>query len=213
MNKLNPIEWSTVLARLPLIAILRGVQPEQVCGVGDALQRAGFLCVEVPLNSPRALSSIKLLRDRFPGGLLVGAGTVLTVAELQSVADAGAQFMVAPNVDRDVLRAARDRGLVAVPGFFTASEAFAALAAGANGLKLFPAEAATPAVVKALRAVLPREIPIFPVGGISPQSLRPYLEAGATGFGIGSALYRVDATPDEVYARASAFVAAWNTAH
>lgn len=174
---------------LPLIAILRGLTPEEAPAIGDALAGAGFGLLEVPLNSPRPLESIALLRTRCPAAL-VGAGTVLDAQQVREVHAAGGQLVVAPNFDAAVVREAVRLGMLALPGVFTPTEAFAALAAGAHGLKLFPAEAASPAVVKALLAVLPAGTPVMPVGGITPESMAAWRQAGAAGFGIGSALYR-----------------------
>lgn len=195
-------------AECPLVAILRGVQPEEVEDIGAALIEAGVRIIEVPLNSPAPLASLVRLTARFGEEALIGAGTVIDVADVGRVADAGGRLIVAPNTDPRVIRAARAAGLVAAPGYFTPSEAFAAIEAGANALKLFPAEAAPPAVVKAQRAVLPREVPLIVVGGITPERTADYLTAGADGFGLGSALYSPGLTAAEVAARARAFVAA-----
>jgi 2-dehydro-3-deoxyphosphogalactonate aldolase len=203
------VEWADVIRTRPLVAILRGIRPEDAAAIGDALADAGFLCLEVPLNSPRPLETIAALRARFDGRLLVGAGTVLNPAEVGAVAAAGGQLIISPNTDTAVIAAAKQAGLVSVPGFFTPSEAFAALAAGADALKLFPAETAGPATLKAIRAVLPPGVPVLPVGGIEPDAMAAWRAAGASGFGIGSALYRPGAGADEVAARAKAFVAAF----
>lgn len=201
--------WARLIAERPLIAILRGITPQEAAPVGEALAEAGFLCVEVPLNSPRPLETIEALRARFDGRLLVGAGTVLRPGEVEAVAAAGGQIIISPNADAAVIAAAKRAGLISLPGFFTPSEAFAALAAGADALKLFPAETAGPATLKAIRAVLPAEALVFPVGGIEPGSMAAWRTAGAGGFGIGSALYRPGATAEEVGTRARAFVEAF----
>lgn len=201
--------WAAVIETRPLVAILRGIRPDEAAAVGDALADAGFLCVEVPLNSPRPLETIAALRARFEGRLLVGAGTVLKAAEVAEVSAAGGQLIISPNTDVAVIAAAKAAGLVSVPGFFTPSEAFAALAAGADALKLFPAETAGPATLKAIRAVLPASVPVLPVGGIEPGSMAAWRAAGAAGFGIGSALYRPGLSADEVGLRARAFVGAF----
>jgi 2-dehydro-3-deoxyphosphogalactonate aldolase len=196
------------LARCPLIAILRGVTPGEAEAVGDALAQAGIAIIEVPLNSPDPLRSIEALARRLGDKLLVGAGTVLSVADVRSVREAGGRIIVSPNTDVEVITASADAGLVSAPGYFTPSEGFAALKAGAHALKLFPAEAASPAVVKAQRAVLPKRVPLLVVGGVTPQSMQPWLDAGANGFGIGSGIYKPGDTPAEAGAKARAFIAA-----
>lgn len=200
--------FSRRFAQCPLVAILRGVTPDEVEGIGAALIEAGVQIIEVPLNSPDPLASIARLARRFGDEALIGAGTVIDPADVVRVADAGGRLIVAPNTDPQVIRATCSAGLVAAPGYFTPSEAFAALAAGAHALKLFPAEAASPAVVKAQRAVLPAEVPLIVVGGITPEKVAAYLAAGADGFGLGSALYAPGLAADDVAERARAFVAA-----
>ena len=187
---MQPITWQRVLAEMPLIAILRGVKPDEVVEIAEALSVAGFLCVEVPLNSPDPLASITRLRDRCAGRLFIGAGTVLTTIAVKSAYDAGAQFIVSPNANPEVIRATKACGLVSLPGIVTATEAFSALEAGADALKLFPGEAAPPPVLRALKTVLPANVSIFPVGGITPDAIAPFVDAGAAGFGIGSAVYK-----------------------
>jgi 2-dehydro-3-deoxyphosphogalactonate aldolase len=205
------LRWAELLAGLPLIAILRGVRPEEATDIGHALLDAGFGCVEVPLNSPGPLVSIERLSGALGDQMLIGAGTVLTVQDVAAAAGAGARLIVSPNTDLAVIAAAKAAGLVSVPAFLTPSEAFAALAAGADGLKLFPAEAAPPKVLKAMKAVLPPDAPVFPVGGIDPETMQAYRATGAAGFGIGGALYRPGDTPERVHANAKAFVAAWRS--
>jgi 2-dehydro-3-deoxyphosphogalactonate aldolase len=202
--------WERVLSNLPLIAILRGVEPREAVDVAEALSLAGFLCVEVPLNSPHALESISALRRRFDGQLLIGAGTVITESEVAAIHQAGAQIAVSPNTNPGVIAAAKGLGLICVPGFTTPTEALAAIAAGADALKLFPAESASPRVVRALKAVLPASLPIFPVGGITIANMAAYIAAGAAGFGIGSAIYAPGASADLVRHRAAMFVKAWS---
>jgi len=201
--------WTEALKSLPLIAILRGLKPDEAVDVGEALIAAGFCCLEVPLNSPSPLDSIARLRAALGDRAIVGAGTVLTPGHVDEVAGAGGQIVVSPNTDPSVIRATKAAGLISLPGFFTASEAFAALAAGADGLKLFPAEAAGPSVIKALKAVLPMGSDVFAVGGIEPATMSAYRAAGAAGFGIGSSLYAPGRTAEDVQARARAFVEAW----
>jgi 2-dehydro-3-deoxyphosphogalactonate aldolase len=198
-------EW---LTRCPLIAILRGVKPEEAIAIGAALERQGIAIVEVPLNSPRPLESIALLAREFGERLLIGAGTVMSVAQVAEIAAAGGKLIVTPHADAAIVRAAKESGLLAIPGFFTPAEAFAMLAAGADALKLFPSEAASPAVLRALRAVLPGGTAVLPVGGIDASNMAAWRAAGAAGFGIGSAIYKPGDSPETVGAKAHALVAA-----
>jgi 2-dehydro-3-deoxyphosphogalactonate aldolase len=184
------MELTAWLTRCALVAILRGVRPAEVDGIGAALQEAGLAVIEVPLNSPEPLRSIEILARRFGEHLLIGAGTVMTPAQVTQVANAGGRLMVTPHADAALVRAAKVAGLLVAPGFFTPAEAFAVLAAGADALKLFPAEAASPAVLKALLAVLPPGTAVLPVGGIDAGNIPAWRQAGAAGFGIGSAIYR-----------------------
>jgi len=200
--------FDAAFARCPLIAILRGVKPDEVEAIGEALVEAGFTLIEVPLNSPDPLDSIGRLADRLKGRAVVGAGTVLTTADVAAVAEAGGTMIISPNTNVEVVAAAAGAGLVSLPGFATPSEAFAALAAGAAALKLFPAEAASPAVLKALGAVVPAGTRLLPVGGIAPDNMTPWLAAGAAGFGLGSALYKPGMAASEIGDRARAFIAA-----
>lgn len=203
------IDLSTALAELPLVAILRGIRPDEIEAAADVLVEAGFRLIEVPLNSPDPLASIETLARRVGDSAIVGAGTVLTTTQVAQVEDAGGAMIVSPNTDLAVIAESAKRGLVSLPGYFTPSEAFAALAAGASGLKLFPAEAASPAVVKAQRAVLPKDVPLLAVGGIAPDNMAPWRQAGADGFGLGSALYKAGLTTQEIAANARAFAQAW----
>ena len=200
--------FDAAFAQCPLIAILRGVKPDEVEGIGDALADAGFTLIEVPLNSPDPIDSIARLARRLAGRAMVGAGTVLREAEVASVAEAGGTLIISPNANPGVIGAAAQRGLISLPGIATPTEAFAALDAGATALKLFPAEAASPAVLKAMRAVLPSATRVLPVGGIAPDTMQPWRDAGAPGFGLGSALYKPGFTADQVGERAAAFVGA-----
>lgn len=195
-------------AACPLVAIIRGVTPDEVEAVGAALFEAGIRIIEVPLNSPDPLDSIGRLARALGSEATIGAGTVLTAADVRRVADAGGRIVVSPGFDAEVVTATVAAGLVAAPGYFTPSEAFAALKAGAHALKLFPAEAAPPAVVKAQRAVIPRDVPLLVVGGVTTEKIAPYFEAGADGFGLGGALFKPGQDPREVQAQAAAFVAA-----
>jgi len=204
---------SDTLARylepLPLIAVLRGITPEEIPAVGEALVARGFRILEVPLNSPRPFASIRALADRFGEQCLVGAGTVLSVDEVTQVNAAGGRLVVMPHGETALIREAKRQGLVCVPGVATPTEAFAALAAGADGLKMFPAEQMPPSALKAWRAVLPRDALVFPVGGIRPDSMAPYWAAGADGFGTGSNLYAPGAPVAEVDKSAAAYAAAF----
>ena len=199
---------ASALAALPLVAILRGLPPADALAIGTALVGEGWTLIEVPLNSPQPLTSIATLAAAMPDAV-IGAGTVLTTQQVREVHAAGAQLVVAPNFDADVVRAARALGMICLPGVATASEAFAALAAGASGLKLFPAEMIGPPVVKALRAVLRADTVLLPVGGITPESMAAYRRAGANGFGLGSALYQPGMDAARVAERACAFIVAW----
>ncbi|MCX7512797.1 2-dehydro-3-deoxy-6-phosphogalactonate aldolase [Frateuria sp. STR12] len=201
--------FKTWLEPLPLVAILRGLRPVEAVAVGEALVGAGFHILEVPLNSPSPLDSIRRLAERFGDRYLIGAGTVLDPAQVRDVAAAGGRLVVMPHADLAVIRAATQAGLHCVPGVATPTEAFAALAAGAGALKLFPAEHASPAVLKAWLAVLPAGTALLPVGGIAPDTMEPWLAAGAAGFGIGSSLYAPGRAADDVGARAQAFTRAW----
>lgn len=203
-----PHDFAAHFAACPLVAIIRGVRPEEVEGIGDALFEAGFRIIEVPLNSPAPLDSIKRLARRLGDRALIGAGTVLRPDQVAEVAGSGGRIVVSPGSDPDVIAATVAAGMVSAPGYFTPSEAFAALKAGAHALKLFPAEAAGPAVVKAHRAVLPAELPLLVVGGVTPERMGEYLAAGANGFGLGGALYKPGQSAAQVAAQARAFVAA-----
>ena len=196
------------LTPLPLVAVLRGISPPEVPGVADALTSAGFRVLEVTLNSPDPYDSIRALTARCGATCLVGAGTVIDPSDVARVREAGGRLIVMPHADPAVVRAAKAAGLVCAPGVATPTEAFAAIAAGADGLKMFPAEALPPAALKAWRAVLPKDVPVFAVGGIRPETMAAYWAAGAAGFGTGSNLYRPGAALDEVRAAAAAFAAA-----
>lgn len=200
------MELTRFLARCDLVAILRGIQPEEAVPVAAALEASGFAIVEVPLNSPDPLASIATLAREFGERMLIGAGTVMTDAQVSDIAAAGGRLIVTPHADAAVVRDAKRRGLLAVPGFFTPAEAFGMLAAGADALKLFPAEGANPAMLRALRAVLPIGTMVFPVGGIDPSNMAAWRAAGAAGFGIGSAIYKPGDSPQMVSAKAGALI-------
>lgn len=197
------------LAQNGLIAILRGLQPQEAAAVGEVLYCAGFRVIEVPLNSPSPYESIRILRDALPADCLIGAGTVLTPEQVEQVKAAGGQVIVMPHSDAKVLRAAKAAGLYLSPGVATPTEAFAALAEGADILKLFPAEQMSPAVVKAWLAVLPTGTVLAPVGGITPDNMQAFIDAGVKGFGLGSGLFKPGMTPEQVAVNAKAYVAAW----
>lgn len=197
------------LDALPLIAILRGLKPDEAVEIGEAIVAAGFRCLEVPLNSPEPLDSIRRLRQALDGRALVGAGTVLSVAAARAVAEAGGQLVISPNTNVEVIAETKTLGLLSLPGFFTPSEAFAALDSGADALKLFPAEIAGPKGLKAVRAVLPAETRIYPVGGVDPDSMAAWRSAGASGFGIGSAVFKPGQSAEQVARQAAGFVVRW----
>jgi len=201
------------MAECGLIAILRGIRPDEAAAIGRALYDAGFRLIEVPLNSPDPLASIRTLRDALPADCLVGAGTVIAPSACADIAAAGGQIVVMPHSDPAVIRAAKAAGLACTPGVATPTEAYAALAAGADALKMFPAEQLGVAALKAWRAVLRPPVGLIPVGGIAPDSIAAYAAAGASGFGLGSALYQPGRTAADVATRAQAFVAAWRAAY
>lgn len=203
----NHAGFDAAFAACPLVAVLRGIRPDEVVAVGKALIAAGIHILEVPLNSPDPLESITRLSALARADVLVGAGTVIDVESVGRVAAAGGQLIVSPSTDTAVIAATVAAGLASLPGFFTPSEAFAAIAAGAHGLKFFPAEAGSPAVIKALRAVLPRRVPVLAVGGMTPEGIAAWAAAGAAGFGLGSALFSPGMTPDQVGDMARRFVA------
>ena len=204
---MNPAETlGRRLGECPLVAIIRGVTPGEAEAIGGAIFDAGIRIIEVPLNSPDPLASIERLARAFGESALIGAGTVLEAADVARVSDSGGRVIVSPNTFPPVIEAAVAAGLVSLPGFFTPSEAFTALRAAATGLKLFPAEGAVPAVVKAQRAVLAKDVPLLVVGGIGPDNMRPWIEAGAQGFGLGSGLYKPGQSTQETAAKARAYV-------
>lgn len=206
---MSSVAFDAAFARCPLVAILRGVRPAEVVEIGEALVDAGFTLIEVPLNSPDPLDSISRLARALEGRAVIGAGTVLGAADVESVRRAGGALIVSPNTSVPVIEAAVHAGLASLPGVATPSEAFKALEAGATALKLFPAEGASPAVLKAMRAVLPKDARVLPVGGITPDALQPWLAAGAVGFGLGSALYSPGLTAKQVEQRARSFIDAF----
>jgi 2-dehydro-3-deoxyphosphogalactonate aldolase len=200
-------EFRQYLDACPLVGIVRGVTPDEAEAIGAAIFDAGIRIIEVPLNSPDPLESIRLLSAALGDRALVGAGTVLDPDQVAEVKAAGGRLVVSPNTNSSVIRATVAAGLISSPGYFTPSEAFAAIEAGAHTLKFFPAEAATPAVIKAQKAVLPRHIPLVVVGGVKPDNMQPWLDAGADGFGLGSGLYVPGQSAADTAARARAYVA------
>jgi len=195
---------------LPLVAVLRGISPTEIASVGQALYDAHWRILEVPLNSPDPYTSIHHMQKNLPDAL-IGAGTVLTTQHVKDVHQAGGRLIVSPHFNADVVRLAKSKGMICIPGVATPSEAFAALDAGADALKLFPAEMMPPAVIKALRAVLPKESILFPVGGISLNNMKDYKAAGASGFGIGTSLYKPGMSGNEVGRQAQAFAQTWGS--
>jgi 2-dehydro-3-deoxyphosphogalactonate aldolase len=203
------IDLEGAFAALPLVAILRGIRPDEAEGVGAALVGAGFRLIEVPLNSPEPLRSIEILARRFGAEAVVGAGTVMSAEAAADVIAAGGRLVVMPHSDPEVIRAAKAKGAWCLPGVATPTEAFAALKAGADALKMFPGEAMPPAVVKAWKAVLPAAVRLLPVGGVTPDNMAAYAAAGAAGFGIGSALYKPGMSAAQTGEQAARFAAAW----
>jgi 2-dehydro-3-deoxyphosphogalactonate aldolase len=195
------------LGQCPLVAIIRGVTPADAEAIGDAIYEGGIRIIEVPLNSPEPLKSIELLAKRFGDRVLVGAGTVLDPADVQRIKDIGGRIIVSPDTNVDVIAATASAGLVASPGYFTPSEAFSGIRAGATALKLFPAEAASPTVLKAQLAVIPKHIPVLAVGGIKPDNMRLWIDAGAKGFGLGGGLYQPGQSAADTLDKARAYVA------
>ena len=205
-----PITLQEALKEMPLVAVLRGIEPDQALEVGEALFGAGFRIMEVTLNSPEPLKSIRALADVLGDKALVGAGTVLSTDAARDVVNAGGKLVVMPHTDTDVIKAAKKSGCYVLPGVMTPSEAFSALNAGADGLKLFPAEVMSPAALKAMRAVLPKETSVLAVGSITPENMGAYWKVGANGFGLGGALYSPGKSTDQVAKDAKRFVGALN---
>lgn len=204
-------QFQSHMQRLPLIAILRGLKPEEALAIGQAIVNSGFHILEVPLNSPDPLRSIQILSKAFPSAL-IGAGTVTTAQQVRDIKAAGGQLIISPHLDDNVVCEAVNLGLISLPGVATPTEAFRALALGANGLKLFPSEMISPAVVKSIRAVLPKDVKLIPVGGIGLHNMADYRQSGASGFGLGSALFSPGKSAEAVGESARAFVQAWQNA-
>jgi 2-dehydro-3-deoxyphosphogalactonate aldolase len=200
--------FGSYFTHCPLVAIIRGVTPPEAADVAQALFDGGIRIIEVPLNSPDPLASIRSIADRLAERALVGAGTVLTACDVKRVKDSGGRLIVSPNTNPAVIGATVEAGMVSIPGAFTPSEIFLALDSGAHAVKLFPAEAASPKVVKALRAVIPKDVPLLVVGGITPESVAGWIDAGADGFGLGGGVYRPGRSPQETLEATRAYVAA-----
>ena len=201
-------DFNRYFAECPLVAIIRGVAPAEAQDIAGALIEGGIRIIEVPLNSPQPFESIRLIAEAFGDQALVGAGTVLDPSDVASVRIAGGRLIVSPNTNLDVIRATVSAGMVSLPGYFTPSEAFAAIQAGAHSIKLFPAEAASPAVVKSQKAVLPKDVPLIVVGGVTPQSIPGWIAAGADGFGLGGGLYKPGQDAATTLQKARGYVAA-----
>jgi 2-dehydro-3-deoxyphosphogalactonate aldolase len=200
------------LTAMPVVAILRGITPDDIHGVVDALIESGITLIEVPLNSPDPFESIARMAKRYAGTALIGAGTVLSVADADKCHAAGSQLIVSPNMNADVIRAAVGHGMLSAPGCLTPTEAFAALDAGAHAVKLFPGDMLTPAIVKAMRAVLPKAATVLVVGGVTPATVPAFMQAGANGFGVGGSIYRPGMSAADVRENARAFVSAFSEA-
>ena len=201
-------DFRLYFAECPLVGIVRGVAPDEAEVIAQALYDGGIRIIEVPLNSPEPFESIQIIAEKFGGGALVGAGTVLDSADVSRVAQAGGRLVVSPNTNAAVIGATVAAGLVSSPGYFTPSEAFEAIRAGAHAIKLFPAEAASPGVVKSQRAVLPKDVPLIVVGGVTPESIPGWMAAGADGFGLGGGLYKPGQDPQTTLEKARAYAAA-----
>jgi 2-dehydro-3-deoxyphosphogalactonate aldolase len=203
------MNFTEAVAGCGIIAILRGITTDEIEAVGQALVDAGITIAEIPLNSPDPFASIKKMADAFKGKLVVGAGTVLSIPDVNLLKVHGGEICVSPDCNEAVIARARELGLEPLPGVFTPTEAFAAIRAGASHLKLFPAEAASPTTVKAWRAVLPKHVRIYAVGGVTPTNMQSWADVGTSGFGIGSNIYKQGFTAAEVSKAANEFVAAW----
>lgn len=208
MPQTMPQRFQAAIAGMPVVAILRGVEPDEVVEIAQAILDVGIRVIEVPLNSPQPLASIRKLVEHFGSQAVIGAGTVLSVSEVEACHEAGAQIIVSPNTEPEVIRATVAAGMVSLPGCLTPTEAFTALSAGANAIKLFPGEMVSAATVKAMRAVLPKSALVFVVGGVSTALIPAYREAGADGFGVGGSIYKAGFTADKARASAAEFAAA-----
>ncbi|MBL1241807.1 MAG: 2-dehydro-3-deoxy-6-phosphogalactonate aldolase [OCS116 cluster bacterium] len=207
---MNPITFKAALAKMPLVAIIRGVKPDEVLAVATAIKNAGFQLIEVPLNSPQPYESIRIMADALGDEILIGAGTVTSQDHVDRVHAAGGRFVVSPNTNIAVIKRTKQLGLYSVPGFYTPSEAFLAIDAGADALKMFPADTLGVKGLKAISVVLPDNVPVFAVGGVNIDNMAAYVAAGAAGFGLGSGVYKVGMAAEQVYNNAKAHVDAYN---
>lgn len=209
---MSQITLSQATQNMPLVAIIRGITPDQVLEVATAIKDAGFSIIEVPLNSPDPYKSIKLMADAFGDEILVGAGTVTSVEHVDKVQQAGGRLIVSPNINVDVIKRTKQLGLYSVPGFYTPSEAFTAIDAGADALKMFPADTLGTKGLKAMSVVIPKHIPIFAVGGVNAGNMHEYLAVGAAGFGLGSGVYKAGMSAQDAHNNAKAYVKAYQAA-
>lgn len=213
VNSILSQRFQAAMSAFPCIAILRGLEPSNAAEIGAILFKAGFRIIEVPLNSPQPLKSIEILSREFGNEAIIGAGTVLTVKDADAVQDAGGQIIVSPNMNTDVIKRTKAAGLLSAPGVQTVSEAFAAIEAGADSLKFFPGEAISPAILKAMKAVLPPEMPCLIVGGVTADKMQDYIDIGASGFGLGSAVFKAGDSAATVKVKAAAFTRAVEKIH
>jgi len=204
------MELKTHLSRFPFIAITRGILPKEVADCGKVLIDAGFTVLETPLNSPDPYASIRLMHEHFGDRALIGAGTVTEPEQVAKVAEAGGTLIISPHCDVDVIRAAKELGLISIPGVMTPTEAMLAIRSGADALKIFPAEVMPPSAIKAMRAILPPQTLLLPVGGIHAENWQPYFQAGANGFGLGSSLYKAGLSLEVLRKNAMQFAKAWS---
>lgn len=209
---MSQITLTNALTKMPLIAIIRGVKPDEVLDIATAIQAAGFSIIEVPLNSPDPFKSLKIMADHLGKNTLIGAGTVVLAKQVSQVHQAGGRFIVSPNTNVDVIKTTKQLGLYSLPGFYTPSEAYTAIDAGADGLKMFPADTLGIKGLKAIKVILPPKIPVFAVGGVNAGNMREYLSVGASGFGLGSSVYKAGMTADQAYKAAKSQVDAYKAA-
>ncbi|WP_240433856.1 2-dehydro-3-deoxy-6-phosphogalactonate aldolase [Shewanella japonica] len=206
------ISLTDALKELPLVAILRGVTPEEVIAIADVLVAVGYRVIEVPLNSPNPYESIKRLSEKYGDSVVIGAGTVVSKEQVDLVKEAGGRIIISPHADIDIIQYSKKLSLYSVPGFLNPTEAYAAINAGADSLKLFPADTVGPKGLKAMSVVLPKEMPILPVGGVSPSTMKAFLDAGASGFGLGSGLYKAGMSVEQTKQNALSYVEGYQAA-
>lgn len=209
---MSQITLQAAMAKMPLVAIIRGVKPDEVLGIATAIKDAGFSIIEVPLNSPEPFKSLKIMANNLGDDMLIGAGTVLSIQDVDQVAQAGGRLIVSPHTNIDIIKHSKQLGLYSVPGFYTPSEAFTAIDAGADALKMFPADTLGVKGLKAMSVVIPKHVPILAVGGVNAGNMAEYLNVGAAGFGLGSSVYKVGMNADEAFKAAKAQVDAYNAA-